>query len=110
MQLTAKKDSKMPQINSNSLFTSYTLTESETRMAHQLSPETEMLIQNLICDAATDKVNLPIHPDNYAVAMRDEAYLRGQLHAYKHLLALSQMSKQEDMNNSDWSGIDHGSN
>ena len=107
MLLTTQKDNQMAQLNPNSSFASFILTESELRMAQQLSPETEMYLQNLICETATDKVNIAINPQSFEIAMRDEAYARGMLAAYQHLLAVSRASKQADADNSDWSGVEH---
>lgn len=81
------RKNKMAQIRSDSLFTTYLLTEAEQLTAKELSPETKMYVQNLLAEAARDKVALALDPESHVTNVQKEAYYRGQMEAYMFLLA-----------------------
>lgn len=83
----------MPQLNS-STFTSYTLTEEESRKGAMLSSLNVACIQNLRCQLAEEKLNLPFTPHDVASYQQQEAHLKGQLDILAHLLALNEDAQQ----------------
>jgi len=75
-----------------STFTRYQLTPEEIASGQALTTNNLYLIQNLICDAAEEKLSLkydPSHPMEFA---QREAELQGQIGILKLLVELSSQS------------------
>ena len=72
-----------------SSFTRYTLGKGEQIAGESLTPETAYVLQNLICDAAEEKLNLKLDPTNPMQFAQREAELQGQIGILKYILAQS---------------------
>lgn len=86
----------MAQVNDGGMFTTFKMTEGEMRMARSFSPETKMMLQNLLAAVAIDKLNTPMDTINPVANVQTEAYLRGQLDTYNYLLALTKEAEAEE--------------
>lgn len=74
-------------------FTSYQLTDEQTRAGENLTPESEFVIQNHISELAEEKLNLVFTPDSpMSFALRN-AELQGQIDILKMLIERSQASR-----------------
>jgi len=74
--------------NTNSSFISYILTVGEQEAGSHFSPEQRAVIQNLIADAAEEKVALTYDPTNPLKFTQAEAELQGKIGILKYLLEL----------------------
>jgi hypothetical protein len=72
-----------------STFTRYILTPEEQSSGTRLTSDNIFVIQNLICDAAEEKLNLKYDPLNPLVFAQREAELQGQIGILKLLVELS---------------------
>lgn len=77
-----------------STFTRYEQTESEVLAATNFSPEAKQFIQNQIVNASENRLALTADPNNYAAFIQQEAYLKGQVDAFKYLLDCSENAEQ----------------
>jgi hypothetical protein len=78
-----------------STFTRWSFTEDEFRSAQILSDFQIMAIQNLICDAAEEKLTLKFDPSNPLAFAQREAELQGQIGVLKLLIECSQVAQSE---------------
>ena len=76
----------IPSISSS--FIKYELSLDEMKVGASLSKETRAVIQNLIADAAEEKVSLTFDPTQPHIFQQREAELTGQIGILKHLLEL----------------------
>ena len=72
-----------------STFTRYSLTQEEESAGQQLTTANLYMIQNLICDAAEEKLALKFDPLNPLVFAQREAELQGQIGILKLLVELA---------------------
>lgn len=72
-----------------STFTRYQLQPEEIAAGAQLTNSNQYLIQNLICDAAEERLNLRFDPLNPLAFAQREAELQGQINILKYLVELS---------------------
>lgn len=79
----------MPQVVQSS-FTRYRLSSEEQRSGESLTPDNLCVIQNLICDAAEEKLNLKYDPTNPMQFAQREAELQGQIGVLKLLAAVAE--------------------
>lgn len=79
------------QINT---FTQFTLNEHEQLSGTLMSNEQKMFVQTQIAQIAEQRLNLIPDPNNYAAFIQEEAFLKGQMTAYKYLLDCSTASEQ----------------
>lgn len=70
-------------------FTSYQLSEEEQLKGQVLTTENYYVIQNLICQAAEDKLSLKFDPLQPAIFLQREAELQGQIGILRMLLEMS---------------------
>ena len=75
-------------------FTSYTLSEDESRNGAMLSSLNIAVIQNLRCSIAEEKLALQFTPNDVLSYTQQEAYLKGQLDMLSHLLSLNEDAQQ----------------
>lgn len=68
------------------LFTKYQLTDEEELAAIQFSTEQRMYLQNIISDAAEEKVRLTFNPTNPNAFIQREAELQGVINTLASLL------------------------
>ena len=80
-----------------SSFNRYVLSQSEQTLGESLTPENVFVIQNLICDAAEERLNLKFDPNNPLQFAQREAELQGQIGILKLLVesALSHLNRIE---------------
>jgi len=76
------------QLNTESSFVSYILTEGELQAGSCFSTEQRAVIQNLIADLAEEKVSLTYDPTNPLKFTQAEAELQGKIGILKYLLAM----------------------
>mgnify|MGYP000863722662 CR=1 FL=1 len=74
--------------NLNSSFMSYTLTKEELQAGSSFSTEQRAVIQNLIAEAAEEKVALTYNPTNPLAFTQAEAELQGKIGILKYLLEM----------------------
>lgn len=72
-----------------STFSKYTLSESDTLIASTLTTLTSQFIQNQICSIAEAMIALDVDPNNYSAYVQQQAYLKGQMDGLKYLLDAS---------------------
>ena len=75
-----------------STFTRYNLTEEEQRSGQTLTTTNHQVIQNLICDAAEERLGLKYDPLNPIAWAQREAELAGQIGILRMLVELSQIT------------------
>lgn len=75
-------------------FTSYTMSEEESRNGAVLSSLNIAALQNLRSSIAEEKLRLPFTPNDVLSYTQQEAYLRGQLDIISHLLDLNEDAQQ----------------
>jgi hypothetical protein len=75
-----------------STFTRYSLSPEEQVSGQALTSDNLHVIQNLICDAAEEKLSLKFDPLNPLVFAQREAELQGQIGILKLLVELSSSS------------------
>lgn len=78
----------------NNTFSSYTLSEDESRNSVMLTSLNIAAIQNLRCSIAEEKLRLPFTPNDVLSYTQQEAYLRGQLDILSHILDLNEDAQQ----------------
>jgi hypothetical protein len=74
------------------LFTRYEFNDDEEISAHILSQENIYAIQNLVAEAAEEKVSLKFDPEKPQLFIQREAELQGNINAYKYLLTMHESS------------------
>ncbi len=79
---------------SRNTFTTYTLTEDESRQGAVLSSLNISVMQNLRCSIAEEKLSLQFTPNDVLAFTQQEAYLKGQLDMLSHLLDLNEDAQQ----------------
>lgn len=77
-----------------SSFTRYQLTPEEQQSGQILTTQNYYVIQNLICEAAEEKIALTYDPSNPHAFVAREAELQGQIGILKYLLDMSVASQQ----------------
>jgi len=82
------------QPNISSSFLKYDLTEAELKAGSVFTLDQRAVIQNLIADAAEEKLALTFDPSNPAVFTQREAELTGQIGILKYLLDLQSQFKE----------------
>jgi hypothetical protein len=75
-----------------STFTRYQLTLEETKNGQSLTTDNLYFIQNLICDAAEEKLSLKFDPSSPLQFAQREAELQGQIGILKMLVELASSS------------------
>ena len=75
-----------------STFTRYSLTPEEQYSGQQLTSGNLQVIQNLICDAAEERLGIKFDPLNPLGFAQREAELQGQIGILKLLVEMSQLS------------------
>lgn len=78
-------------------FTSYKLTSEEVRAGSILTSNQIQVIQNLISEAAEEKISLKYDPQNPLVFVQREAELQGQIGILKFLLAQSDEAVSQNL-------------
>lgn len=73
-----------------STFTRYALSAEEQNQAQQFTTLNLQMMQNLMCDAAEEKLGIKFDPSNPLVFTQREAELMGQIGILKLLCELSQ--------------------
>lgn len=76
-----------------STFSKYTLSESDSVIASSLTTLTKQFIQNQICAIAESMIALDVDPNNYPAYVQQQAYLKGQMDGLKYLLDASEASE-----------------
>jgi len=84
----------MPQVAASS-FTRYELPEPEILSGTILSHLNIAVIQNMRCDIAEQKLNLPFTPNNVLDYAQQSSYLQGQLDILLHLIDSSLFTQQQ---------------
>ena len=79
---------------SSNTFSSYTISEEESRQGAMLTSLNIALIQNLRCSIAEEKLALQFTPNDVLSYTQQEAYLKGQLDMLSHLLTLNEDAQQ----------------
>lgn len=85
----------MAQLNPESRFQSWKLSEAEFFQGAILTSLQKQVIQNQICDLATQKINLEFDPAAPLVFMQAEAGVRGQILALEYLITLSSEAEKQ---------------
>lgn len=87
--------------SAKTLFTRYNLTEEEELAAIQFTDTQRMYLQNIVADAAEEKVRLTFDPSNPNAFIQREAELQGTirtltsvLESYQDYLSLAASNKQ----------------
>lgn len=75
-------------------FTTYTLSEAETREGHKLNTLTVAVIHNLRTSIAEEKLALKVNPESINTFLQQEAYLAGQLEILNYILQCNEESQQ----------------
>ena len=75
-------------------FSSYSLSEEESRQGAMLTSLNVASIQNLRCSIAEEKLSLQFTPNDVLSFTQQEAYLKGQLDMLSHLLAMNEDAQQ----------------
>lgn len=88
-----------------SSFTSYSLTASEQAAGQMLTEANVMHMQNLICSAAEEKLNLTFDPTNPNPFIQREAELTGQIGILRMLIELSRTVNPSHVIDSDGSNL-----
>lgn len=70
-------------------FTRYDLSLDEIQKASVLSEETRALMQNLLSESATQKLDLVFDPNNPMIFTQEEAYIKGKIDILRYLLSLA---------------------
>jgi len=70
-------------------FTRYDLSLDEIQKASVLSEETRAVMQNLLSESATQKLDLVFDPNNPMVFTQEEAYIKGKIDILRYLLSLA---------------------
>ncbi len=83
----------MPHPTPNT-FSSYTLTEQESRTGAQLTSLNVAVLQNLRSNIAEEKLNLAFTPNDIMSYTQQDAYLKGQLDILQYLLTANEDSQQ----------------
>lgn len=81
--------------STQSSFLRYDLTSEELIAGTQFSSAHKLVIQNLIADAAEEKISLTFDATNPQAFIQREAELAGQIGILKYLLSLEEVSKQQ---------------
>jgi hypothetical protein len=74
-------------------FTSYTLNAAEYKAGSSFSSEQRAILQNLLSEAAIEKVNLTFDPTNPMKFTQAEAELQGKIGILQYLLDLENSLK-----------------
>ena len=77
--------------NLNSSFITYTLTPAQVAAGSTFTHDQRAVIQNLIGDAAEEKLNLTFDPSHPQIFIQREAELMGQIGILKYLLSLASL-------------------
>ncbi len=70
-------------------FTRYDLSLDEIQKASVLSEETRAVMQNLLSESATQKLDLVFDPNNPMIFTQEEAYIKGKIDILRYLLSLA---------------------
>ncbi len=84
-------------VNTNSSFVKFNLTKDEFAIGCCFTPEQRAVIQNLIADAAEEKVALTYDPLNPLQFTQVEAELQGKIGILKYLLELQSTISPEEL-------------
>lgn len=76
-----------------STFTQYSQSQQEQLAGTLLCMEQKQFIQTEIAKIAEQRLALVPDPNNYAVFIQQESYLKGQMEAYKYLLDCASASE-----------------
>lgn len=82
------------EINIQSSFIKYDLNEAELKAGSVFTLDQRAVMQNLIADAAEEKLALTFDPNNPALFTQREAELTGQIGILKYLLDLQSQYKE----------------
>lgn len=77
-----------------STFASFHQSENEVLAGSSFTTDNKQFLQNLICLTAESIIALEPDPNNYPAFIQQEAFLKGQLSAYKYLLDASAASEE----------------
>lgn len=75
-------------------FSSYQLTEKEELEGARLTITQKQVIQNYLSAAASEKIGLEYDPENSLTFVQQEASLKGQIDAYRFILAASDSAEE----------------
>lgn len=70
-------------------FTRYDLSLDEIQKASVLSEETRAVMQNLLSESATQRLDLVFDPNNPMIFTQEEAYIKGKIDTLRYLLSLT---------------------
>ena len=76
----------------NSTFTRYKLTEQEQLAGQMLTTSNIHVMQNLMCDAAEERLSIKFDPTNSLAFAQREAELQGQIGILRMLIELADAS------------------
>lgn len=76
-----------------STFAAFEQSEHEVLAGSSFTTDNKQFLQNLICLTAESIIALEPDPNNYPAFIQQEAFLKGQLSAYKYLLDASEASE-----------------
>jgi len=74
-------------------FTSFDLTEDELKEGQKLTALQKQVIQNSRASIAEGILALKMDPSNQLEFVQNEAYLKGQLESYMHILICSESAE-----------------
>lgn len=77
-----------------STFSKYALSESDQIIGSTLTTLQKHFVQNQVCTIAEQRVALEVDPNNYAAFIQQDAFLKGQLAAFKYMLDSSIASEE----------------
>jgi len=75
-------------------FSSYELTEQEELEGSILTITQKQVIQNYLSAASSEKIGLEYDPENSLKFVQQEASLKGQIDAYRFILAASDAAEE----------------
>ncbi len=75
-------------------FSSYDLTYTEELEGSILTITQKQVIQNYLSAAASEKIGLEYNPESPATFIQQEASLKGQIDAYRFILAASDSAEE----------------
>ena len=75
-------------------FSSYELTEQEELEGAILTITQKQIIQNYLSAAASEKIGLEYDPESPEKFVQQEASLKGQIDAYRFILAASEAAEE----------------
>lgn len=76
-------------------FSSYELSDDEALQGAILTITQKQHIQNLLSEAAMEKIGLQLDMTNPHLFIQQESSLKGQIDAYRHMLTCSEVAEDQ---------------